>query len=66
MSKELKLHVNLIIHHYLCVEMRKAKRLNYHGLLRYHLKTCTDIGCFCKKGEVFDATKNKKTEIDLE
>lgn len=55
-----------MINHYLSIEMTERKRLNYYGILQYHLKTCTDISCFCKKKDVFDATKNKKTDIDLE
>lgn len=64
--EELRLHVNTMINHYLSMEMSKRKKLNFHGILRYHLKTCHDISCFCKRGEVFDVTKNKKTEINLE
>ena len=54
-----------MINHFLAIEMSKRKRLIFHGILRFHLKTCVDITCFCKKGEVFDVTKNKKAEINL-
>lgn len=64
--QELKRHVNTMINHYLGMEMTERKKLVYYGILQHHLKTCADAACFCKKADVFDVTKNKKTEVDLE
>lgn len=66
MTKDLKLYVSITVNHYMAMEMTEPKKLNYHGLLKYHLNSCRDAGCFCKKNSTFDIQKNKMVDVERE
>jgi hypothetical protein len=62
--EELKLTSNILINHYVGMEMSDRKKINYLGILKYHLNTCTDPSCFCKKKSIYDVVKNKFIDIN--
>lgn len=59
----MKISMNTILNHYMGMEMTDSKRLNYIGLLRFHMTMCVDSNCFCKKNSIFDIYKNKMIEL---
>ena len=48
------------------MEMGEQKKMNYIGIMRYHINTCQEVSCLCKKKTVFDTIKNRMSEINDE
>lgn len=62
--EELKLTCNILINHFLNVEMNTEKKVMMYGILSQHILYCSKPDCFCRRDTVFDVAKNKMVDID--